>query len=98
MRKKISRIKRGLAVLLSASMVFGMTPFSASAEESLSGNDSVNVTALDDDTESGIDSVSSMNDACTDDTCKGYQSATKKTDNDNATLWKCRRCVWILFG
>ena len=33
MRKKISRIKRGLAVLLSACMVFGMAPIQAGAEE-----------------------------------------------------------------
>ena len=38
MRKDIRNIKRALAVLLSASMIFGMTPFSASAEESVSGN------------------------------------------------------------
>lgn len=33
MRKKISRIKRGLAVMLSVCMVFGMTPIQAGAEE-----------------------------------------------------------------
>ena len=33
MRKKISRIKRGLAVMLSACMVFGMAPIQAGAEE-----------------------------------------------------------------
>lgn len=33
MRKKISRIKRGLAVMLSVCMVFGMAPIQAGAEE-----------------------------------------------------------------
>ena len=33
MRKKISRIKRGLAVMLSVCMVFGMVPIQAGAEE-----------------------------------------------------------------
>ena len=33
MRKKIRRIKRGLAVMLSVCMVFGMTPIQAGAEE-----------------------------------------------------------------
>lgn len=33
MRKKISRIKRGLAVMLSVCMVFGVAPIQAGAEE-----------------------------------------------------------------
>ena len=33
MRKKISRIKRGLAVMLSVCMIFGMAPIQAGAEE-----------------------------------------------------------------
>ena len=33
MRKKISRIKRGLAVMLSVCMVFGLAPIQAGAEE-----------------------------------------------------------------
>ena len=36
MRKKIRRIKRGLAVMLSVCMVFGMTPIQAGAEENYS--------------------------------------------------------------
>ena len=42
MRKKISRIKRGLAVMLSVCMVFGVAPIQAGAEESgtsVSGNE-----------------------------------------------------------
>lgn len=58
MTKGIRNIKRALAVLLSASMIFGMTPFSASAEESVSGNDSVNETILEEDTASGNNDVS----------------------------------------
>ena len=101
MRKKISRIKRGLAVMLSVCMVFGMAPIQAGAEEndseiSAQANDSAGKTEQQSTEEEeckheGIEITFNSNGFGNCPKCNAavYQPATETTDkydiNDDGT-------------
>ncbi len=80
--RRIRSVKKALAVLLSASMIFGMTPIRAGAEETTSGNE---LRAKNDHYQNGFcvngkveNGVYVHNEDCSYDGCCGYEPAVLK--------------------
>ena len=82
MTKGIMSIKRGIAVLLSACMIFGMTPIQAGAEEagtSVSGNETQTQQSINenetDEIQAGVEETGT--------TVSGNQTQIQQSENDN---------------